>query len=159
LMGLDGWNALHFDFEMPILYRPRTDLRLITGLLCGMSMAALIAPVISEVLWKDTTNEPFIASWAELALTLGVLAIVAVISLAGFVPAVLLSVIAAASVLVSFWIVNIHFAVLAWDGRLEATDVLKLDRYVLMGFLLAAVELGGLSWLRGFSESVLHLQW
>jgi uncharacterized membrane protein len=53
VMGLDGTNALLYDLGAPHLYAPRLDLRLATGLTCGLAMAALLWPVWAQAAWKS----------------------------------------------------------------------------------------------------------
>ncbi len=52
VMGLDGTNALLYDLGAPHLYAPRLDLRLGTGLLCGLGMAALLWPIWAQTVWR-----------------------------------------------------------------------------------------------------------
>ena len=52
VMGLDGTNALLYDLGAPHLYAPRLDLRLGTGLLCGLAMAALLWPIWGQTAWR-----------------------------------------------------------------------------------------------------------
>ncbi len=159
VMALDGVNALFWDYRQRPLYAPRNDLRLITGLLCGFALAALIAPAVGQALWKARQNVQFFETWTEMGKGLLVMAGVAVISLLPFTPSTLLSVVAALSVLVSFWLVNAHFAVLAWDGTAEAEGWLQLQHYALVAFGLTVVELVGLSALRSLLEATLHVSW
>lgn len=52
IMGFDGTNALLYDLGGPHLYAPRLDLRLGTGLLCGLGMATLLYPVWAQTAWQ-----------------------------------------------------------------------------------------------------------
>ncbi len=56
VMGLDGTNALLYDLRAPHLYAPRLDLRLGTGLLCGLAMAALLVPVWAGTAWRAAND-------------------------------------------------------------------------------------------------------
>jgi hypothetical protein len=152
LMGLDGLNALYTDLGGQALYAPRNDLRLVTGLLCGFSLACFIAPAVSEALFRDREDRPLFGSGWALGGGLLVLAGVAAFSLAPFVPPRLLSLVAAASVVGGFAVVNLHFAVLAWDGPAWARGWSDLKQYALAGVGFAILELAGLSLLRGILE-------
>ncbi|MFN8470781.1 MAG: DUF2085 domain-containing protein [Anaerolineae bacterium] len=51
IMGFDGFNAFFRDLGLPHLYEPRLDLRLATGLLAGLGMAALLWPIWGATAW------------------------------------------------------------------------------------------------------------
>jgi hypothetical protein len=94
-----------------------------------------------------------------MGIALVVLAVVAVVSLAGMLPSTLLSIVAVLTVLMSFWLVNVHFCVLAWDGTVRANRWSDLQGYALAGFAFSVAELAGLAFLRGWSESALGIYW
>src|SRR5258708_2149076 len=52
LMGADGLNAFLFDLRLPHLYTPDLSLRLGTGLLTGLTMAAFVLPTFSSTVWQ-----------------------------------------------------------------------------------------------------------
>lgn len=66
LMALDGTNALFFDLGWPHLYAPDLRLRLATGLLTGLAMAALLVPAANGSLWRDIRLIPSLASYGQL---------------------------------------------------------------------------------------------
>jgi uncharacterized membrane protein len=67
LMGVDGVNSyLNFFPKLPHLYEPQNWLRLITGTLDGITMAAFIVPVFNQTVWKDWDERPL--GWRELGL-------------------------------------------------------------------------------------------
>ncbi len=51
VMGFDGFNAFFYDLGLPHFYAPRLDLRLGTGLLAGLGMAALLWPIWGATVW------------------------------------------------------------------------------------------------------------
>ncbi len=51
VMGFDGFNAFFYDLGVPHLYAPRLDVRLGTGLLAGLGMAALLWPIWGATAW------------------------------------------------------------------------------------------------------------
>lgn len=64
-MGVDGLNAFAADLGLPHLYPPSNYLRLGTGILAGVSIGAVFAPVIGGTLWRKPTPEPAVG-WADL---------------------------------------------------------------------------------------------
>ncbi len=73
LMGIDGVNSyLAFFPKAPHLYEPQNWLRLTTGTLHGLTMSAIVFPVLNGGFWHpgQTKNEPVIKSFRELLLFL-----------------------------------------------------------------------------------------
>jgi hypothetical protein len=122
-------------------------------------MAMLIIPVVNQALFKDTEDIPLFRTWGEVGGGLLLLGAVAGASLLPFMPVAILSILALVSVVAAFWVVNVHFAVLAWDGRAEAKRWLELQQYALVGFGLAVAELAALAFARGWAQRVLGIQW
>lgn len=52
LLGADGLNALFFDLGLAHLYTPYNLIRLATGLLTGLAMAAFLVPTFNSTLWQ-----------------------------------------------------------------------------------------------------------
>ena len=52
LLGGDGLNALFFDLGFPHLYTPYNPIRLATGLLTGLTMAAFLVPTFNSTVWQ-----------------------------------------------------------------------------------------------------------
>ncbi len=70
--GLDGANSyLHFFPGAPGLYEPNNWLRLITGTGIGLGLAAILVPVVHQVLWKTYDSRPALAGWREFLPMLG----------------------------------------------------------------------------------------
>ena len=64
--AVDGLNSfLTFFPGLPHLYEPRNLLRLITGTLEGLAIAALMLPIANLSLWAAPAPEPAIASWRD----------------------------------------------------------------------------------------------
>ena len=93
LFGIDGTNSyltlpaetggnIGFPFEIPTLYTPQNWLRLVTGTLLGLSIAAVIYPLFNQTIWKDWDSQATIATWKDFGLLLGVglLIVLAVLS-------------------------------------------------------------------------------
>ena len=67
--GLDGVNSYASLFPgIPHVYEPQNWLRLTTGTLLGMAMAAVFLPAVNQSLWKSPSSEPVIRSVRELVL-------------------------------------------------------------------------------------------
>ena len=70
--GLDGANSyLHFFPGAPGLYEPNNWLRLITGTGIGLGLAAILMPVVHQVLWKTYDARPALSGWREFLPMLG----------------------------------------------------------------------------------------
>lgn len=66
LMGIDGVNSyLTFFPHLPHLYEPQNWLRLTTGTLNGLTVAAFIVPVFNQTVWNNW-DERLAVSWREL---------------------------------------------------------------------------------------------
>ena len=67
--GLDGVNSYASLFPgFPHVYEPQNWLRLTTGTLLGMAMAAVFLPAVNQSLWKSPSSEPVIRNVRELVL-------------------------------------------------------------------------------------------
>lgn len=71
-LAADGVNSFLLDIGRPHLYAPRNDLRLVTGLLTGTSLAVFIWLLIGQVAFATSrrTRQPPVAGWRDLALLL-----------------------------------------------------------------------------------------
>lgn len=159
VMAADGVNAALFDLGQPHLYAPRNDLRLGTGLWCGLGMAAFIAPVVSFVLWRQREPLPLFQNWRELGWGVFWMAFAGLLIGLGIVPGPLLAAVGALSVVGSFWLVSTYLAVLAWDGPGGMESWTDLAGQAGVGFLLALLELFAMSALRTWMETSLGLTW
>jgi uncharacterized membrane protein len=152
-LGLDGVNALFYDSGMPHVYVPTNELRLATGLMCGIALAALIAPVVSWAFWRRRDPSPLFASWGDLGRTTICIAVLAVLIVSGTPGRLALSGVALLTAAGSFWLVNTYLAVILWQGAGAAEDWNDLAWSGAVGFLLTAGELAALAAVRGWAES------
>jgi uncharacterized membrane protein len=115
IMGLDGFNSLFRDMGWNYAYEPDNRLRLVTGLMTGVALAAAIFLLFGMVLWRrprldhrvvQSPGEPFVmlalqvplalavisgASWLYVPITLALVGTAtAVVSAIGLVVVVLL---------------------------------------------------------------------
>lgn len=68
LMGLDGVNSYASLFPgLPTLYTPTNGLRLVTGVLTGLALSALLYPVFNQTLWRRWTSAPVVGGFRDLA--------------------------------------------------------------------------------------------
>lgn len=66
--AFDGVNSYLTLFPvLPHLYQPHNLLRLVTGTLEGLTIAALTTPVVNLSLWAVPDGRPSIGSWRDLA--------------------------------------------------------------------------------------------
>jgi uncharacterized membrane protein len=67
--GLDGVNSyLSLINRLPHLYQPQNWLRLTTGTVLGLAVAAIFLPAINQSLWKNPSPAPILRNFHELAL-------------------------------------------------------------------------------------------
>jgi uncharacterized membrane protein len=76
--AFDGVNSyLTFFPQLPNLYPPQNDLRLLTGTLVGIGMAALLLPTFHQVVWQTFDDRPALRSFRQLGLLVGAAGLVA----------------------------------------------------------------------------------
>lgn len=154
VMGFDGVNALLFDLHrnlpaIPYLYEPQLQLRLATGLLCGIAFAGIMTPVINYALWRQDDQRPSIANWKQLAgaLVIGALLYSINESRLGILlyP---LSIITAASVPILIGLINMVFVLSLFRKEgIALTGRDALNPFA-AGVFFALIELGILSLMR-----------
>ncbi|MBX3063959.1 MAG: DUF2085 domain-containing protein [Anaerolineae bacterium] len=68
LMGIDGVNSyLNFFPGYVGPYQPHNDLRLITGMLCGLAMFHIVYPVFNGIVWRQPEEQQALTNLKELA--------------------------------------------------------------------------------------------
>ncbi len=66
---VDGVNSsLATFFKVDPLYDPSNFMRLFTGLIMGMILANLILPMWNQTLWKQSEQQPVLATWKQFTL-------------------------------------------------------------------------------------------
>ena len=148
--AVDGLNSfLTFFPGLPHLYEPHNLLRLITGTLEGLAIAALMLPIANLSLWAAPAPEPVIASWRDLAwMCAGAAAVVALVSSEWpplLYPLALISGVMIAG-LVGLVNAMLMLIVLRREGR--ATRRRDALAPLLLGIALALVELTAIALLR-----------
>jgi uncharacterized membrane protein len=153
-MVLDGLNAWVFGLGGPAVYAPQSGLRLATGLLCGIGVAAYITPVVSAALWRERERRPLTATGREYVRTLAAVLVAGLVFWSGLGGATVLSALIVLSVVAGFWLVNTYIVVGAWVGLANADRWAELVPLATVGFLLAVLELVALAALRAWWEQV-----
>jgi len=151
--GVDGLNSYLTLFPgAPHLYEPRNWLRLTTGTLEGIALAAIVLPMFNQTMWADATGERSLRDLPELGLVMLASLIVAGIVVAE-PPALLypLAILSSGSVL---WMLTLINSVLATIiVRRENTALAWRDAAPMMivGLALTLTELSlidlGRAWL------------
>lgn len=155
IMGFDGVNAFFYDtsffqlpIELPFLYTPRLDLRLGTGLLCGIAFGGIMVPVINSTLWRDPDPRPVFNGWRQL---LGGLAFLAVFFLLNQTESGIFlypfAILAAASTIILLALINMVFVISFFKQNSAVTFRDALSPFA-AGVFLTLLELGVLSALR-----------
>ncbi len=81
LWAADGTNSFLALLQFPHLYPPSNPLRLITGALAGVSIAAILLPALNMTLWRDPLPARSIANAHDLLeLLLGAAIVVALVA-------------------------------------------------------------------------------
>lgn len=150
---IDGLNSYLTLFPgAPHLYEPHNWLRLTTGTLEGIALAAIVLPMFNQTMWADATSERSLRDLRELGLV--VLASVAVIGLVVAEPPALLYPLAILSSGSVVWMLTLISSVLVTIiVRRENTAFTWRDAAPMMivGLALTLIELSlidlGRAWL------------
>ena len=150
IMGIDGINSYATLLPgLPHLYQPQNWLRLVTGTLNGLALAALIYPVLNQTLWRNWEDKPVLGRFRELGLLLVLAAVMIGLVLTGnpaiLVPLALLSVLGVVALLVA-----LNTAVLLMVTRRENRVINWTGAVVpfLAGFTMTIVEIGMIDLVR-----------
>jgi uncharacterized membrane protein len=148
-MGFDGFNNLFHDVGLPYLYAPYNPVRLITGLLIGLTIATLLLPVFNFTVWAEGQARPVLGGWGELAGALAVEAAVfgAVVSGRGWLsyPVALWSM---AGVVVLLTMLNVVIILIATRREGWGRSLDDLLPWACVALALTVVELSGLGLFR-----------
>jgi uncharacterized membrane protein len=152
-MGIDGFNSLFTDINIPHLYQPNNVLRLITGLLTGIAMAAFLMPSVNSILWKQRDPRLSVRSVRELGLQILGLVLIGLVTLsqASFLlyPIAIISSIGALAALSS---INLTFVVVILGGTERYERYRQILPIASIALFLACCELLGLSWINHLTQ-------
>src|SRR5579859_523879 len=73
ILAIDGLNSFALDLGLPHLYQPHNLIRLTTGLLTGLALAAFALPLLNRLFWKEENEQRSIPSWKTLLVFLPIL--------------------------------------------------------------------------------------
>ncbi len=148
--AVDGVNSfLGFFPGLPHLYEPGNLLRLATGTLQGLVIAALALPGFNLSLWAHPTPEPSVGCWRDLAgLLLGGAAVVGLVS-SGW-PALLvpLALLSGLAVVLLIGAVNMLGVLLLLRRSGCVTSWREAASLLLIGVALGMLELAGVGTAR-----------
>jgi uncharacterized membrane protein len=155
IWAVDGLNSyLHFFPAVIHLYPPSNVLRLVTGVLIGISLATLVYPVFNQVAWRENLSQPVLRSLKELMLLLllAALLVAAVLSDNPLVlyPLALLSAFSVVGLLTTVYTMLV-LTVLRRENRANSWRELVLP--LMGGLSLSIIQIGlidlGRYWLTG----------
>jgi hypothetical protein len=150
LWAIDSVNSyFHFFTGRVGLYTPSNSLRLVTGMVNGLSLSLLVFPMFNYILWREPDERRVIDGLGELVgLLLQVFALAVLLQANVSFLVYPLSVLNVLSVLLMLTIVNsmIVMILLRRENRAESgrQAVLPLS----LGLLLSIAEVGGIAVLR-----------
>ncbi len=140
--GFDGLNSFLTLFPgAPHLYEPNNLLRLITGALEGITLAAFLLPIVNLALWAAPDPARIFGSWADLGwMLVGVAVVVGLVSSEWPLLLYPLAIVSGATVVLLLGLVNtiLVLIVLRWEGR--ATRWQQAVAPLLLGLALALLE-------------------
>lgn len=148
--AVDGLNSYMTLFpQLPHLYEPNNVLRLATGTLEGLAIAAFLLPVISISLWTRPDPAASVRDGRDLAWMLfGGAVVIGLVSSEW--PALLypLALISGLMVVVLIGVVNCLLVVMLFRREGEASEWRQVVAPMTIGIALAMGELAAIGWLR-----------
>lgn len=151
-MGADGFNATLYDLGLPHLYTPDNRLRLITGLLAGLSMGTFVAAVLRYTIGQNGAPSPVMASWPELGGAVAMLAAVYAAVVSGW-RTLYFPLAIPITLAVPFLFTVFNLVIVLGRFRSEGRTVTWAGKPLAVAFILAAVELAGLALIRWAVEA------
>jgi uncharacterized membrane protein len=143
LMGLDGLNAVAYDFYLPTPYTPNLPMRLGTGLLAGLGVAGILWPVFNQTIWRLVSPAPSFGKLSEVGTAVSLLVLFWLAGLSGWsflLYPISIIAIAGQVILVTILMTTLAAALLRLDGR--AVTALDLVPLLLLGLALTAIMFG-----------------
>jgi len=159
--ALDGFNSLLTFFPgAPYLYEPHNPLRLVTGILEGLAIAALLLPAFNLSLWPELAPSPSIGCWQDIAWMVMGGALVAG-AVASGLPFLLypLAILSGLAVVMMLGTVNSIFVLLALRRNDPMTGWKQALPPLLLGLTLAMFELAAVGMARAALEAWLGPPW
>jgi uncharacterized membrane protein len=150
LMGIDGLNSYATLFPgLPHLYEPQNWLRLVTGMGNGLTLAALVLPVLNQTLWQDWQARPVLANFRELAgLVVSAAVAVALVLSDNVVVLYPLALLSAVGLLALVVVLNTSILLIALRRENHAQRWTGALLPLLAGVTLAIIEIGAIDAVR-----------
>jgi uncharacterized membrane protein len=150
--AVDGINSyLSFFPQLPNLYTPENGLRLLTGTLVGVGIAALILPTFHAVVWQQADERPALSSFRQLLLLLPLAGLISA-SIASENP-LLVYPLALLSILSLLLILILAYS-LIWTMLLKRENTFstwkQLQPVFILGILTTLAQIGVVDALRFF---------
>jgi uncharacterized membrane protein len=148
--AIDGINSyVQFLGYVPGLYVPSQPVRLVAGMLQGLSLSLLVVPMFNFTFWRDPRRQRIMHSFRDLGSILVQLAAV-VLLLEADLPAMYypLLLIESLSVLLLLTIVNSTIIIILLRRENSAEHWSRILFPLILGLSLSMVEAGGLAMLR-----------
>lgn len=155
IMAVDGFNSLFVDLFLPHLYTPRNELRTLTGIGMGTTMAVAIMLVLNLSLRRDPDMEQrVIGNWRELggALLLGLLVHAAIYGNVAITywP---IAIVAWTGIVGILFLVNLLIVALVMNYEGRVVRVVELARPATVALALTGIMLGVMAWGRFWLEA------
>lgn len=159
VMGFDGVNSYLTLFPgAPHLYEPQNWLRLTTGTLEGIALAAVVLPVFNQTMWADATDERSLRNLRELGVVaLGGIAVILVVLAEP--PALLypLAILSSSSVLWMLTLINSVLATIAARRENHAFGWRQAAPFMIVGLAMTLAELSTIDFGRAYLTRLLGL--
>jgi len=159
VFGIDGVNSYLTLFPgAPHLYEPQNWLRLTTGTLEGIALAAIVLPVFNQTMWADATGERSLRDLRELGAVM-LLSVVAIGLVLTELPLLLypLAILSSVSVLWMFALINTVVATVVARRENTAHTWLDAAPVMIVGLALALTELSVIDFGRAWLTQALGL--
>ena len=141
--AVDGFNSfLTLIPGLPFLYEPHNLLRLITGTLEGLVIAAILLPIANLTFWEKPEPQRSVASWHDLAWMVAGAAVVIAAVRSEWPPLLYpLALLSGAAILGLVGLVNAMLVLIVMRREGRATSAREAVLPLLLGVALAALEL------------------
>lgn len=144
---VDGTNSFLALLGLPHLYEPSNRLRLITGTLEGIAIAAVLLPALNVTLWRQPNPQRSVGNWIDLAwLLAGGGLVVATVSSDLDALLYLLALLSGVMILVLLGMLNAMFylASIHKEGRAETTREIIIPLLIGLAFASGEIALIGI---------------
>jgi len=148
--AVDGLNSYyHYLTSVVLLYPPSNQLRLLTGLGNGLTLASLIAPLFSSTVWREPEMKPVLNGLGEVvALVACLLGVVVAMRVQSVAAAYIWALLSLLSVVVLLALLNMLMVLLVTRRENRAVRPVQVLSVMSVGAVLAICEVGGIALAR-----------